>query len=516
MFVRKNVWGLRGTWPDELLWYARGVKAMKARPLATPTSWRFYAGMHGFNQALWQQLGYFATTDRLPSATAVRKFWDQCQHGSWYFLPWHRGYLLALEKNVRQAIVDAGGPADWALPYWNYFKSGQSALPKAFATPKWPDGANDNPLFVRPRYGPNGDGKVVLPVQLLDLDALNDPDFTGVAGGSPGFGGLDTGFHHGGGVHGALETNPHDYVHGLVGGARNNDRQFPGAMSIPASAALDPIFWLHHANIDRLWSSWLRPPTTHANPTDTAWKRGPTRSGERKFQLPLPDGTTWTYSPADMVDTATLGYQYDDLTPAGSSRRRVTPGPQGAGTVVGMAAAGAAPEGGAVATSRRDVELVGASAPSLAVSGADASTDVRMDPGGRGKVMAARGLAAAQPAAGEPDRVFLNLENVRGKNDATSFSVYVGVPAGADVADYPNRLAGKVALFGVRAASDPDGDHAGQGLTYVFDITRIADELHAENGLDVDDLPVRIVPNHPVADDEQLTIGRISIFRQGR
>src|SRR5918993_959951 len=59
-FIRRNVWELGGDWADEVLWYARGVAAMKARPLATPTSWRFYAGMHGFNASRWQELGYLS------------------------------------------------------------------------------------------------------------------------------------------------------------------------------------------------------------------------------------------------------------------------------------------------------------------------------------------------------------------------------------------------------------------------------------------------------------------------
>jgi tyrosinase len=31
-----------------------------------------------------------------------------------------------------------------------------------------------------------------------------------------------------------------------------------GWMSDPDKAALDPIFWLHHANIDRLWAAWTK------------------------------------------------------------------------------------------------------------------------------------------------------------------------------------------------------------------------------------------------------------------
>src|SRR5690348_12431538 len=60
-------------------------------------------------------------TSPLPTQGTRDLYWDQCQHGSWYFLPWHRGYLMALEAQLRADIVSLGGPADWALPYRNYF-----------------------------------------------------------------------------------------------------------------------------------------------------------------------------------------------------------------------------------------------------------------------------------------------------------------------------------------------------------------------------------------------------------
>jgi tyrosinase len=180
---------------------------------------RFFGAIHGIDNGLWQQLGYLSRTDRMPSNADRNTYWNQCQHGSWYFLPWHRGYLIAFEAIVRDAVVKLNGPADWALPYWNYFKPNQDPLPPAFASADWPDGNGDNPLFVEQRYGPGNDGDVFVPVDQINLNALADPDFTGVAnGGSPGFGGVDTGFAHGGQVHGGIETQPHDWVHGLVGG----------------------------------------------------------------------------------------------------------------------------------------------------------------------------------------------------------------------------------------------------------------------------------------------------------
>jgi tyrosinase len=152
MLTRRNVWDLGSIWASDTLRYPRGVKAMKAKALADRTSWRFYAAIHGINPELWALAGYLSG-DVLPTDADMTTFWEHCQHGSWFFLPWHRGYVLAFEKCARAEIVKLGGPMDWALPYWNYFKPGQ--------------------------------------------DAMTEDDFTGVPiGGSPGFSGVHTGFAH--------------------------------------------------------------------------------------------------------------------------------------------------------------------------------------------------------------------------------------------------------------------------------------------------------------------------------
>jgi tyrosinase len=443
----------------------------------------------------------------MPSRDLVEKFWDQCQHGSWYFLPWHRGYLLAFEANVRAAVIELGGPTDWALPYWNYFKRDESALPPAFASPDWPDGG-ENPLFVQPRYGPDGDGNVHIPLSQVNVRAMRDPDFTGVSGGSPGFGGLDTGFSHNGRHHGGIESQPHDMVHVLVGGFNHNDQQQPGAMTVPDSAGLDPIFWLHHANIDRLWESWIHELPPHLDPTDPNWVKGPPNVGERPFRMPMPGGATKTYTPGEMIKIRRLGYRYDHLSPLPAP-----PAPHERLERLGIAAPA---EGAQPMPGDANVELVGATSQSVPIRGSEARSGIRLDPGMRRKVAAslAPAIAAAGPQAA-PDRLFLNLENVRGAADAPAFDVFVGVPDGEDPAAHADRLAGSIAPFGLAKASRTDGEHAGQGLTFVLEITDIVDRLHLENSLDVDSLPVRIVPMHPIAEDAGITIGRISIFRQG-
>jgi tyrosinase len=501
-FTRKNVWELGGDWADPILWYARGVKAMKARALNEPTGWRFYGAIHGFNKAMWEQVNYLSSSDQMPSGTVMTTYWKQCQHGSWYFLPWHRGYLIALEAIVRDVVVKLNGPADWALPYWNYFKSNENQLPPAFASADWPDGNGDNPLFVTQRYGPDGDGNVYVPMDQVDLDALGDAEFVGAgSGGSQGFGGVNTGFSHGGRVHGGVETQPHDMVHGLVGGG---DQQTLGLMSWPDLAGLDPIFWLHHANIDRLWEVWRGIPTSKGDPNDPNWVKGPANTGQHAFVLPMADGTSWTYTPGDMTDLSKLGYNYDDVSPPSATPLMVARLQR-----LGVPAATALARS-TVMPGPKTVELLGANSQSVSLSGTEARTSVTLDAAVQRKV--ATSLADAAQSA--PDRVFLNLENVRGLNDATVFSVYINVPEGDDPAQHPELKAGSIALFGVRKATMADDSHAGDGLTFVLEITRIVDALHLAGNLNASQIHVRLVPRTPVPEAAQVSIGRISIFRQ--
>lgn len=498
-YTRKNVYANGGKFTDPtILWYARGVAAMKKRKLAEPLAWRFFAGIHGFEASIWRQEGYLKRSDTLPSTALQRKFWKQCQHGTWYFLPWHRGYLLALEAAIRDAVVSLGGPRDWALPYWNYFGPNENKLPPAFASPDWPDGQGNNPLFIPQRYGPKNNGKVYVPLDQVNLDALAVPEFTGVAsGGDPGFGGVDTGFEHGGPnvTFGDLENQPHNIVHVLVGGS-NPQNDLPGLMSDPDTAGLDPIFYLHHANIDRLWEVWFKEPPSEGNPTEPKWVDGPASIGERGFSMPMPPkGRAWNYTPGEMADLAKLDYTYDDL----SAAPVVAPAQR-------LAVLGAKPAKGVAAMPRsHNVELMGASQEPLRISGKkQVRTSVQLDTATRKKVSAS--LAAVQTnKAAEPDRVFLNLENVRGLHDATALQVYIK--------DHP---AGTIALFGVRKATVADGEHGGQGATFVLDVTKVIDELHLNNDLDVNELDVRIVPLNPVPDKANVSIGRVSIFRQGR
>ena len=80
-------------------------------------------------------------------------YWNQCQHQSWYFWPWHRAYLWTFEDIVSAAIVSLGGPADWGLllERQRHKDFRRDAIPKEFTDQMMRTVAN--PLFVEARFG---------------------------------------------------------------------------------------------------------------------------------------------------------------------------------------------------------------------------------------------------------------------------------------------------------------------------------------------------------------------------
>lgn len=518
-YVRKDLWNLGETWNPTLLWYAKAIRELQSRPIDDPTSWRFLAAIHGFKKELWITDGYYTVGEKLPAPADRELFWDQCQHRTWFFLPWHRPYLLSFEKIVRDAIVKLGGPADWALPYWDYDDFAERpdtlGLPQEFYDKTLPDGT-PNPLAlpVDLRYGIDGNGNITLaPVQLDLARAFKEAEYTGVqTGGSPGFGGAATGFNHGSTrdyPFGLLESSPHNNVHNMVGGDNGEPDTSPtyheGLMSDPRTAGLDPVFWLHHANIDRLWQIWLNRDPSHQNPTESAFVDGPPQG--RPFIFPDENGESTFWKVGQTLDLNALGYTYESF-------HDPVPKPQKAAK--DAVAFAARPTVAAV----KDpvVELIGANSGSVKLQGRKSATQVRLDKPGVAKVaksLAAKGLRAENAAAPAHERVFLNLENIRGRRNNLFIEVYINVPDGEQPEIHPELRAGGVSLFGVAAASDASDPHGGGGVSASLEITEIVDALRASGGLDLEHLQVSLYPDKKLGAGDSVSVGRISIYRQG-
>src|SRR5262249_42135599 len=148
------------------------------------------------------------------------------------------------------------------------------------------------------------------------------------------------------------------------------------------------------------------------------------------------------------------------------------------------------------------MELVGANQGALAIKGNGARTAVKLDSRVRSSVTASLvNASVAKP----PDRVYLNLENIRGTNVTPVLSVYINLPENPKPGEHPKLRAGSVGRFGLRRATLKDGQHGGQGLSFVLDITKIVDELHLRNALDAVSINVTVLPHRPISEKADIT-----------
>ncbi|MGW0706096.1 tyrosinase family protein [Streptomyces sp. NPDC002643] len=455
VYVRRNSWTLPED-DETLRFYAAAVSEMKGREPGDPTSWSYQAAVHG--------------TAKVPP----KPLWNGCQHGSWYFLAWHRMYLYYFERVVRATVVELGGPDDWALPYWDYGAGGEQAqLPHPFRDSR--GGANS--LFSPRAHGMKQGNP--MPFQIASpTQALARPQFIGAAE----FGGGITaagGFWSSAGV---VEITPHNAVHNYVGGLMNN----------PRTAAQDPIFWLHHANIDRLWFEWSKQPG-RKNPTDPGWTT-------QSFSFFDADGTQVSLKGADIDDiVGQLGYTYETHVPAAVPSAAEPPRPPLA--EVRMSDANGFERADMAGASERPVRLVGR-AESVAVHLDDAT--VRS---------LGRGLGTVGP---EPERrVYLNVEDIEGETSPeTVYGIYVNLPEDASEEVAESRRVGNLPFFGIERARDPRGDEHPHGLRVTVEITPLVRALEAEGDWDERELRVSFLPLgmvDPEVEDPPVRVGRVSL-----
>lgn len=158
---------------------------------------------------------------------------DREMHGNVGFLPWHRAYVLDLERAL-QAI-----DASVTVPYWRFDQPAPAVFTSDFMGESDP---NDRVVF-KPghalehwrtdnnsgitrglRFSPNGPANVISEAATIALGGAR---------------GVYSRFR-------GMEGNPHGSAH----------VSFEGPINYPPTAVKDPLFFMLHANIDRLWAKW--------------------------------------------------------------------------------------------------------------------------------------------------------------------------------------------------------------------------------------------------------------------
>ena len=427
-------------WHPVLDTYARGVELMRGRPETSPRSWLWAANTHG-----------------IPAGTRPRPAWNQCAHGSLFFLPWHRAYLAWFEKTIRTLT----GDDDWRLPYWDYSSPADVAdrsLPVEFTVQtRTVDGqVVPNPLFDAQRIGG--------PVRLDDVDvvaALSETRYVRLFP-EVGFGGTDRGR-----VNGDLEFLPHNFVHGGIGGLMNRT----------TTAARDPIFWLHHANIDRLWELWrqlegsiaLTDPGAAPALLVTQWQSAIFFFGRERSPS--------TFDMDDVENLETLEYVYESTT--------LPPD-------LAAAVEEARGAGGGIALDEVEARWEPVAATFDLNSGQDRDVTLRTGP---------LALDEAPPAG-----LILELAGVQATDPHLAYVVEVrSEPDGT-----PHR-AGRFSTFGLEGTPDTEE------RSYVVDASAVLDRL-AEEGWSGGRLSVKVVPEEgrPDSDDagKGIHIRQVTVYVQ--
>jgi Common central domain of tyrosinase/Polyphenol oxidase middle domain/Protein of unknown function (DUF_B2219) len=409
MNIRRNIYSLSPDGP-EIAALREGVAAMQGRPPTDPTSWTYQANIHGVPR------------DPDPNAPPPLPTWNQCQHQSFFFLSWHRMYLFYFERILRAA----SGDPDLALPYWDYANTAHRALPIAFREPA----DATNPLYVQERDQAANLGGPLPEAFVQHRRAFGLINFSASTS-QLSFGGprVPSPQHFGTREQrvGALENEPHNNIHGLVGGR-------DGWMSNPNTAARDPIFWLHHSNIDRLWERWLEQGGGRENPSDDdVWL-------DTVFTLFDENGFEDRLTGRDILDTLRqLDYRYDDDPPL------LPPVPFAAE----VAAADVE-----LAAQEREPILLGMSegADMIELRGEPVRVLVQMQDETREEVAE---LAAADVVE---NRVVLSLEGIQyDRNPGVSYEVYINLPEGQEPDYRSEYFAGTLGFFGL----EPDHVHGG-------------------------------------------------------
>jgi tyrosinase len=237
--------------------------------------------------------------------------WRSAAHLGPAFLPWHREFIYRFEKELQKEVPEI------ALPYWDW--TIDARLENPLESPVWADDfmggdgdPNDNNFvktgpFKYDQSNPNtwrvvdmdgnpGEGlrrqfatfALSLPsnrdvLYSLSVVPYDTPNWNILS--SPSFRNVLEGW--------ILGPSLHNRVHVWVGG----DMLFHTSPN-------DPVFFLNHCNVDRIWAIWQ---DLHPGESYVPYQAGPRGHNLHDAMPP------WETMPSDVLDYRALGYEYDVL-----------------------------------------------------------------------------------------------------------------------------------------------------------------------------------------------------------
>lgn len=450
--------------------YATAVKALTTLPAQDPRSWTFLWYTHWVKGDTTKEaeIARIYPDPADPRAALALETWSTCQphaagSNKLMFLPWHRMFVYFYERLLRSVL----GDPDFTLPYWNYSPDSlgpyQTSIPPQFR-------ARLDPLFSSlyrsTRISAVNSGQAIdygkEAYERLHLAPSMSQTTYAPNGVIPGF-------------NNQLNSHVHGNVHTLVGNSRG--------MASVKWAGNDPLFWMHHSNIDRIWESWNQ--AGFANPATTTWLN-------RTFVFVDEFGQRVVARVRDFTNPALLGYSYDSLETA-------PPPPLVASATV---ATNASPK---IQTASSKTPVAIAIARKVVLGARATRVLLVMSNGRQGSFdQRVRYLRPGQ-------RLYLVLQDLyaRAPTDVV-YDVYLNLPAGAGSKQAVAHWVGDVNFFD---AVDHKHDHNAEPSFVSYDITDKAQALLVKRRLGPTAV-VTIVPAGTPAVNARPEIGQVSIVEQ--
>jgi predicted Zn-dependent protease len=256
--IRRNIFDLKNNYPDE---FGRFVMALDA--FKKSDDWTRICGIHGLTFTYGDK-GVLCPID----STTVSRITglgepQYCPHGVKHFLIWHTIYLLEFEfvlNKYNQSINKEFISLPW-LDVPNIKNTNTDFLSSPSITIKFDSKTITikNPLVSGNiyRYGnitqttrrgylnPTSRSQTNQMASIAQdlLNSLYISNYESLSS-------IDIPKNRNGMVNYVPLENPHNQCHTSIGGRG-------GSMSNVTTAAHDPIFWLHHCNIDRYFYNWM-------------------------------------------------------------------------------------------------------------------------------------------------------------------------------------------------------------------------------------------------------------------
>jgi Common central domain of tyrosinase len=484
----------------------RGVSAMKALPPGDPSSWWWHGAVHHLDI---NRVPDFPRNATMPSPAEIKRYWRQCPHGINSFTPdeflgWHSAYLIHFEN----ALIARSGLNGWALPFWNYENPNERKLPEIFRVAnikvddQWKESAagtlKSNPLFEPLRRRDLADGRGTLADSAVDISGFSKlNDFRGIAG-ADSVGGSVSGM-------GALDALPHGQVHVAIGRNGRPDGS-PGLMGSIPTAAFDPIFWVHHANIDRLWRQWLCV-------SGRKWGRFGDQAelnawlAAKIWPFKAADGVEVLKSRGDYMLPGGLAYSYEDVSTACP--------PPALTTVGGVIKSGPLAIDSTI-KGFSTVARVGQASGGISIRGGDPrSVTIKTLPiVGAGTSKSAKSVLTASVPA-RPRRLVLDIARATfSGRDAIGYDVHVNPKPGDTLTRLSKSFVGVVNGFALQTSETGDHVHDGHGdVVQSFDISEKTGSTSLQS-VTVTLVPFALVVPPPPdfsASDAALDLGKVEL-----